>query len=405
MSWNGIISTEQSYVMTLVSYITVKTNNIRPIPSTSESSEKAIAMFKHALSSIVARQALRAYNIMYRGDSLRIKVVDSGDKSINHRHGLMIAFDEGRQSCIVHLDTRQGGSATLDVGERRYIHPQFLLRLGNTRDHNTGKEPKLPSSFQAVIVTDPFQNVVHYQTVTIFKHIHESLRMSFSDWGKMPISATQTFIEAIEMQECIGTDIQDDIHHYSKDDVFAKVDCPTPIHQPNHTYPQTTIDHDQTKHDNSTQQHPYGNDTFGQCLQDFDWDQSCAKATVTWIDHVNELPNKTSQSCSCTSPNDSCGEQHSCGTVHRNTLLVDNVNNPYKLLLSFPFRTKGNIIPNAGKRLNELGSGDSNIINITEDSFMNNMNGVQLSITNVDLASILPGQYISNNVMTLILKW
>ena len=85
--------------------------------------------------------------------------------------------------------------------------------------------------------------------------------------------------------------------------------------------------------------------------------------------------------------------------------MVDNVNNPYKLLLSFPFRTKGNIIPNAGKRLNELGSGDSNIINITEDSFTNNMNGVQLSITNVDLASILPGQYISNNVMTLILKW
>ena len=85
--------------------------------------------------------------------------------------------------------------------------------------------------------------------------------------------------------------------------------------------------------------------------------------------------------------------------------MVDNVNNPYKLLLSFPFRTKGNIIPNAGKKLNESGSGDSNIINITEDSFMNNMNGVQLSITNVDLAFILPGQYISNNMTTLILKW
>ena len=85
--------------------------------------------------------------------------------------------------------------------------------------------------------------------------------------------------------------------------------------------------------------------------------------------------------------------------------MVYNVNNPYKLLLSFPFRMKGNIITNAGKRINELRSGESNIINITEDSFMNNMNGVQLSITNVDLASILPGQYISNNVITLSLKW
>ena len=112
----------------------------------------------------------------------------------------------------------------------------------------------------------------------------------------MPVSAIQTFIEAIEMQECVGTDIQDDIHRCSKEDLFVKVNCPTQIYPPNHTYPQTTIDHNQTKRDDSTQQHPYGNDIFGQTLQDFDCNQSCAKATVTWVDHVNELPNKTSQS-------------------------------------------------------------------------------------------------------------
>ena len=114
-------------------------------------------MFKQALSSIVTRQALRAYNIMYQGDSLQIKVVDSTDESINHPHGLMIAFDKGGQLCIVHLDTHQGGSAMLDVGEKRYIHPQFLFRLSHTKNKHPGKEPKLPTSFRAVIVTDPLK--------------------------------------------------------------------------------------------------------------------------------------------------------------------------------------------------------------------------------------------------------
>ena len=114
--------------MILVSYITVKTNHIKPVPRTPESSEKAITMFKHAILSIVIRQALRAYNIMYQDDSLRIQVIDSNDESINHRYGLVIGFNKGSRLCIVHLDTHQGGSATLDEGKKRYIHPQFLLR-------------------------------------------------------------------------------------------------------------------------------------------------------------------------------------------------------------------------------------------------------------------------------------
>ena len=80
----------------------------------------------------------------------------------------------------------------------------------------------------------------------------------------MPITATQTFIEAIEMQECAGTNIQDDIYQCSKDKLFAKVDCPTSTRQPNYTYLQNMINHDQTKQDNNTQQHPFGIDTFGQ---------------------------------------------------------------------------------------------------------------------------------------------
>ena len=114
----------------------------------------------------------------------------------------MIAFDEGSRLYIVHLDTHQDGSTTLGVGEKRYVHPQFLLCLCHNRNKHAGKEPELPSSFQAVIVTDPSQNVVHYQPVTISKHIHDSLRLSFSDLTKIPITASQTFTEAIEIQEC-----------------------------------------------------------------------------------------------------------------------------------------------------------------------------------------------------------
>ena len=88
----------------------------------------------------------------------------------------------------------------------------------------SGKEPELMLSFRAVIVTNPLQNVVHYQTVTISKHIHDSLRLSLSDWNTKPIIATQTFIEAIEMLECAGTNIQDDIYQCSKDELFVKVD-------------------------------------------------------------------------------------------------------------------------------------------------------------------------------------
>ena len=75
--------------------ITVKTNHIKPVPRMPELSEKSTAMFKHAILSIVTCQALRAYNNIYQGDSLRIQVGDSNDESINHRYGLMIGSDEG----------------------------------------------------------------------------------------------------------------------------------------------------------------------------------------------------------------------------------------------------------------------------------------------------------------------
>ena len=66
--------------MTRVSCITVKTNRIKPALKTPESSKNAIAMFKYAILSIVTRQALRAYSIMFQGDSLRIQVIDSNDE-------------------------------------------------------------------------------------------------------------------------------------------------------------------------------------------------------------------------------------------------------------------------------------------------------------------------------------
>ena len=98
----------------------------------------------------------------------------------------------------------------------------------------------------------------------------------------MPITATQTFIEAIEIKECVGTEIQDDIYQYWKDKLFAKVDCPTPTRQPNHTYPQNMIHHDETKQDNIIQQHPFGSDIFGIFLWNLDYDESCTKSSVAW---------------------------------------------------------------------------------------------------------------------------
>ena len=64
------------------------------------------------------------------------------------------------------------------------------------------------------------------------------------------------------MQECAGTSIQDYVYQCSKDELFARVDCHTSTHQPNHTYLQNMTDHDQTKQDNNTQQHPFGRITF-----------------------------------------------------------------------------------------------------------------------------------------------
>ena len=83
----------------------------------------------------------------------------------------MIGSDKGSQLCIIHLDTHQGGSTTLDEGKKRYIHPQYLLRSGHTKNKHAGKEHILPSLFQAAIVTNPLKNVVHYQLIKILKHV------------------------------------------------------------------------------------------------------------------------------------------------------------------------------------------------------------------------------------------
>ena len=116
---------------------------------------------------------------MYQSDSLQIQVIASNDESINHHCDLMIVFNKGSRLCIVHLNTHQGDSAALDEGKKRYIHPQYLLRSGHTKNKHAGKGHILPSLFQAAIVTDPLQNIVHYQTVTILEHIHESPRLCF----------------------------------------------------------------------------------------------------------------------------------------------------------------------------------------------------------------------------------
>ena len=70
-------------------------NHIKPVPRTPELFKNAIAMFNHAILSIVTRHALQAYNIVHPGDSLRIRVIDSNDDSINHCYGWMIGFDGG----------------------------------------------------------------------------------------------------------------------------------------------------------------------------------------------------------------------------------------------------------------------------------------------------------------------
>ena len=220
----------------------------------------------------------------------------------------------------------------------------------------------------------------------------------------MPITATHTFIEAIEMQECARTKIQDDIYQCSKDELFAKVDFPTPTSQPNHTCLKiwsTTIKKIKiTVHNNSHLGVIHLDNLYGTLIT--------TSPVLIFCNLVRSCEQASEENKSIMLmylPKQILWRTQQLRCCHRNTLLVDNVNTPYKLLLSFPFQTKGNIIPNTGKNLNELGSGDSNTIHITEDSFMKSMNGVQSTITNVDMVSILPDHHISKNVAKLCLKW
>ena len=82
--------------MILVAYTTAKINHIHPVLMTPRSSNKAAETFKHLIPTIVRHQALRAYNVMYRGDSLQIQVVNCNDNSITHLCELVIGYDEGR---------------------------------------------------------------------------------------------------------------------------------------------------------------------------------------------------------------------------------------------------------------------------------------------------------------------
>ena len=127
-------------------------------------------------------------------------------------------------------------------------------------------------------------------------------KLSLSPIRYKTITATQTFIEAVEMQECTGTNIQDDIYQSSKDEMFAKVNCHSSTRQPNCTYLQNMINHDQTKQDSNTQQHSFVSDISGQTLWHLDHNESCSKCSVTWLDHVNKFPKKTNQTCPCASP-------------------------------------------------------------------------------------------------------
>ena len=91
------------------------------------------------------------------------------------------------------------------------------------------------------------------------------------------------------MQECAGTNIQDDTHQCLKDKLFTKEDWLTPTRQPTHTYPQNMIKHNETKQDNSTQEHPFGSDLFGLSLRHLDYDQSCTKFWITISPVLNLL--------------------------------------------------------------------------------------------------------------------
>ena len=179
-------------------------------------------LFNTKFASIVDhqlhQQSLFVYHTMYRGICDRVRVVDSPNRSINGRYGLILGYNTDKSKFRVRLDTQLVMPATRFTGEDMLLCPSLLQIVPYHQEHvsrqkrldSTGHGlactsaknwlslPKLPLNCTAVFLSLDDKDGNYATSIAVSRPVIDTLysTMNFGTADELSMSVVRPFIFA-----------------------------------------------------------------------------------------------------------------------------------------------------------------------------------------------------------------
>ena len=391
------------------------------------------------------RQSLYVYHQLYYGVRDRIRVVDSRDRSINGRYGLIIGYDKAKQSFLVHLDTKTVTPSTMFTGEKRYIcgsnlqivpihyslgSPHaYLDTVGhsvNSRSTNNNHfVPALPDKTSAMIISIDPVGTKYNTVIEVRRNVLDVLQQCLVD--DPTISLDMSFVRPfIFCSKCEPMLRKQAFIPHRLDTKRNDLRENSPWHL-EFDDDGNIVDRIQSrlKYQDIRMQLPPDTPTGTSSLLDESDDSGChnnvpngaqipqGDSDACYVSPNNHVPGHQCNGC-ChhdpSKPNSKLPSREPTGSLadhftDKSNFDLNLVTKPHDILVHFPFRTTNSGLITAAIELNELNISPTLQRVRSEEEIFDVLSRLKVAITNRDLYSLFPYEFISDSIIDLWSQW
>lgn len=356
-------------------------------------SDSRLQYFTNCVESMdhqINRQVDFLYHEMYRGTSDCVQVIDSQNKSINGRFGLITGYNREKMKFKVRLGTKTVMPATRFTGEAVFICPGELQTVPHCiSETNRQPIPAMPLQLSAVIVSLDDKAGNHVTSITVDRLLLDTIQASMINGPVNGPINEKAMWDVVRSFIWVSSAKQD--HQLLKTIQNAPVfGVRNGIHRKRKkkkkVSPTVTATKRSTTTADATDSHPI---------------QQCRTACTDCNNHRNN------QCCQRT-VDSSYYEQSVTPADHfteKSQFDMSLIANPHDILFQFPFRTENCEMISVAHELNELNI-TPNVQSIrSEEEMFAVSKRFGISITNADLYHMLPHERITESVINLWTQW
>ena len=374
--WTNVIQEEARYIDVITHIIDAEVRHAME----TQHIDDALDLFSADYYVKARRQASHVYHNLYRGDRDQVQVIQSGDRSLSGRIGVVTQYFPPigkRHGCfMVRLATKNAKNPTRFTGEKRLIEPRFI----QPRWSSSYNYEALPVSSPVVILFLTSKKEYRHISFTVEKSVVDIIETSCPKDSPIVAAYVEPFVIAtkdlspksplLAVSPCLATPVSDSSRwdYFVKDGMF-------------HFVSDKTGDHPR-----------------------------CQRMSPILV----QCPCHQSLACKF---KDLCGECTEAGNV-RNPVQspsplpisdsgfdLDLLCRPDDILISVPFVTGTSIVPNAAFQLNELNFMKEQGRIVSEEDLMKKFSLYLHSVTNRDLFSLYPHNNINGVIIDVWTSW